>query len=498
MTLQTSLFLPQPGIKKDGTVFSSRSWVDGQWVRFQRGLPRKIGGYKQVITNLNNVPRKVFVVPNSPNFNVYVADYQTLQYFTMDQYANAIGGFNNRTPNPFSVNLNNNWKLDTMFSTTTSSSTLIAHAAQSLSSIDNTVETPVFYGDATGVGALLSTGHAVSGGFVILHPFLFMFGNDGDVRWTVPNDPTTILDAARVCGSKIVAGFSTRGGNTSPAGLLWALDSVIRVTQISTSAEPEFRFDTITDESSILSSSGIVEYDGYYYWVGLDRFYVYNGTVQELKNDMNSNYFFDNLNYQQRQKVWATKVPRFGEVWFFYPSGTSAECNSTVIYNIREDCWYSSTSSRSAGYFTQIFTNPIWTDNAAAPYSVWAHEMGTNQVNLDNSQAAIDSHIESPLFSNCAVNLNGQFTGVSKNIYLYTLEPDFIQSGAMSLIVNTRDYAASPPTMWPALAFNSDTRKIDLHIQGREVSLTIECAGIGSNFQMGQILITEKPGDDRP
>ena len=37
-----------PGIKRDGTKFEGNFYVDGQWVRFQRGLPRKIGGYRQI------------------------------------------------------------------------------------------------------------------------------------------------------------------------------------------------------------------------------------------------------------------------------------------------------------------------------------------------------------------------------------------------------------------------------------------------------------------
>lgn len=503
MTLKNSIFSAQPGIQRDGTQFASRRWIDGQWIRFQRGLPRKIGGYKQVLTGLPNVPRKVFLVPNSPNFNVYIADYQSLKFFLMDQYAYALGGLQDRTPADFFVSLNNNWKIDTMYSTTTKGSTLIAHASQSLSSIDSTIETPIFYGPATGVDPLSSTNIAISGGFVILHPYLFTFGNDGQVNVSEPSDPTTIMESYQVSGSKIVAGFTTRGGNTSPAGILWTLDSVIRVTQVSIQ-DIDFKFDTLTDESSILSSSGIVEYDGFYFWAGVDRFYVYNGTVQELPNDANLNYFFDNLNYSFRQKIWATKIPRFGEIWWHYPSVDSAtgECDSVLIYNVRESCWYDSNLGRGAGFYTQVFNKPVWTDNTAAPYSVWAHETGVNQVNLDGSQVAIDSHIESPIFSNCAVSLEGQAVGTDKNVYAYRFEPDFIQSGPMSVIVNTRSYANSQVTSTdstdPQFSFTSATEKLDLHVQGREMSIKIECNGLDSDFQMGQILLTQKIGDDRP
>jgi hypothetical protein len=38
--------ISKPGIKRDGTRLEGDNYVDGQWVRFQRGLPRKIAGYR--------------------------------------------------------------------------------------------------------------------------------------------------------------------------------------------------------------------------------------------------------------------------------------------------------------------------------------------------------------------------------------------------------------------------------------------------------------------
>jgi hypothetical protein len=88
--------------------------------------------------------------------------------------------------------------------------------------------------------------------------------------------------------------------------------------------------------------------------------------VKEIPNAMNQNYFFDNLNYDQRQKVWATKVPRFGEIWWFYPRGDATECTDAVIYNVRENTWYDAGEARgaqrSAGYFSQVFAYPVAAD----------------------------------------------------------------------------------------------------------------------------------------
>ena len=221
---------------------------------------------------------------------------------------------------------------------------------------------------------------SVSGGVVVLHPYIFVYGNDGLIKNCSAGDPNDWVSAdaneTNAATGKIVKGLPVRGGSNSPSGLFWSLDSLIRVSYAPQSlgvagtanfAAPTFwRYDIISSQTSILSSSSVIEYDGIYYWCGVDRFLLYNGVVKEIPNPMNQNWFFDNLNYSQRQKVWATKVPRFGEIWWFYPRGNSTECNDAVIYNVRENTWYDAGQAvgarRSAGYFSQVFAYPVQAD----------------------------------------------------------------------------------------------------------------------------------------
>jgi len=232
---------------------------------------------------------------------------------------------------------------------------------------------------ATLAAALLTFDNEVevSGGVVTLHPYVFVYGNNGLIRNCASGnfDDWVSADAntVNVATGKIVQGLPVRGGSNSPSGLFWSLDSLIRVSFAPTSlgvagtgnfAAPIFwRYDIISSQSSILSSQSVIEYDGIYYWCGTDRFLLYNGVVKEIPNPMNQNWFFDNLNYSQRQKVYATKVPRFGEIWWFYPRGTSEECNDAVIYNVREGVWYDVGTAlgarRTAGYFSQVFRFPV-------------------------------------------------------------------------------------------------------------------------------------------
>jgi len=352
----------QPGVQRDGTFFSTRNWTDSSWCRFYRGLPMKMGGYSRMFNGLDHIIRGTYIVPDIQNFNVYIGDQSSLKYFTIDSQGIPISGLIDRTPLLFNSSIYNEWTFDSMFSSVNNSGILIAFGAPNQFSIENNTNAPVYYGNLFDTTPLIPTGFSVSGGIVALHPFLFMFGNDGHVIWTAANDPTTILGEARVTDRKIVQGLATRGGNSSPAGLLWSLDSLIRVTQVGTNSV-EFAFDTVTGENSILSSNGVIEYDGIFYWAATDRFLMYNGVVQELPNSMNLNFFFNDLNFSQRQKVWATKFPKKGEIWWFYPSGSSLECDSAVIYNIRERTWYDTPINRSSGIFEQTFGFPIWTDN---------------------------------------------------------------------------------------------------------------------------------------
>ena len=219
------------------------------------------------------------------------------------------------------------------------------------------------------VTATFNNNVSVSGGVVSLHPYVFVYGNNGLIKNCSAGNAQDWVSAdaneVNVATGKIVQGLPVRGGSNAPSGLFWSLDSLIRVSYIGGAGTPPqyWRYDIISSQTSILSSQCAIEYDGIYYWIGVDRFLLYNGTVKEIPNDMNQNYFFDNLNYSQRQKVWATKVPRYGEIWWFYPRGNATECTDAIIFNVREQTWYDAGQAlgaqRSAGYFSQVFAYPV-------------------------------------------------------------------------------------------------------------------------------------------
>jgi len=439
MTAKVFALDTQPGIQRDGTVFDKMFYNDGEWVRFQRGRPRKVGGFRVISNQLTGPSRGIWVNPQNAFTSIFSGYNNGLQVLTIDN--NGVGaGVGDFTLSNFTASNLNLWQFDGFYDVGgTGVQSLVAHPGQNLVSIGNDNNTPVLIGDITAltmsqIGVFTASGTttnlsatvtlaasnpligagqtvtgtgipanttvvsistttlvlsntatasgtvtltfnnniAVSGGVVSLHPYLFVYGNNGLIQnCSAGNTDDWVsadANAVNVASGKIVQGLPVRGGSNAPSGLFWSLDSLIRVSFIGgTGTPPQYwRYDIISSQSSILSSQSAIEYDGVYYWCGVDRFLLYNGVVKEIPNTMNQNYFFDNLNYDQRQKVWVTKVPRFGEIWWFYPRGDATECTDAIIYNVRENTWYDAGEARgaqrSAGYFSQVFAYPVAAD----------------------------------------------------------------------------------------------------------------------------------------
>ena len=664
MTAKVTTLSVKPGIQRDGTRFASDIYIDGEWVRFQRGMPRKIGGYNGIFLNATGISRGM-TMSSDNGLNYVVSGYNNgLEQWSTDNddgvgfgpttlypigaiatlsltnagalYTNgtytgvalqggagtgaiatvviaatvvssvtvtttgtgyqigdvltvlaaSVGGTGSGytgTVGSLSYYSNNNlnlWQFDIGYdSTGGGTNQLIAHPGLNLVAIDNTTNTRPLFGafpsvtnqmspvgvftaagttngtttftlaasnaavgagvSITGAGiptgttvvsvvgtavtmsaaatasasitATFDNNISVSGGVVMLHPYLFVYGNNGLIQNCAAGDfnnwTSSDSNANNVSTGKIVKGLPIRGGTTSPSGLFWSLDSVIRVSYSPTTVGGltfYWRYDLLTSQTSIMSSQCVIEYDGIFYWCGVDRFLCYNGVVQEIPNTINQNYFFDNLNYSQRQKVWVSKVPRYGEIWWFYPKGDATECTDAIIYNVREKTWYDAGQSpgarRSAGAFSEVFRYPVWSGNEVntqGKYTIWQHEKGVNQIYLTNVNA-----IRS-MFETCNLGLvtggpgNPQIVGDNLWARIDRVEPDFVQDGDMNVVVTGKGYANDDDIESAPYVFDSATLKVDMREQRRELRLRFESNTQNGNYQMGRVLISVEGGDVR-
>ena len=594
------------GIKRDGTKFEGDFYTDGQWVRFQRGLPRKIGGYRSINKYLTEISRgfnsftqqslqychsggastverftidssknssiissrtpvgvgatgtvtlttggagsvdsvtvngvtvtsgsvafttdlpttatavaaNITAFTSTPNYSaVAVGAVITITAATVGQATNGfvvvastttitstvtnmVGGLDALTNSVY-----NQWMFQTSYDASTTDNSLIAHVAPNLGCVCNDTGGQIFFGDILGTGALieipLPAGANATGGIVMMFPYLMYYGTAGVVGWSIPGTPSDLSGAgsgiARVWGQKIVKGMPLRAGSgTAPAGIFWAYDAVIRAT--FTGGATIFQFDIIATDTSIMSPDSIVDYDGMFFWAGVDRFLMFNGVVREVPNQLNLNWFFDNINASQRSKVFAFKVPHFGEIWFCYPRDDATECTHAVVYNVRETTWYDTelpSSGRASGGYNNGFAAPLLTDciPTSSGYRVWIHEQGVDE---------IDGQVASPIESYFeTADLSSLAQGKNEYVRITTIEPDFLQNGPMTVQVTGRANARAPEVyssefIFPESAVEPHEQIVMLKEQRRELRVRFESNAVGGDYQMGQIIGHVDSGD---
>lgn len=499
------------GIKRDNTQFQGDYYTDGEWCRFYRQLPKKIGGYQSVYDQYEGIIRGQAVnIPNGNLNYIYTGSQST---FNMLQTTSdgMPGPAADRTPAGFVADVNNEWKITSIYNSAGTDMAVVAMATSTLSNIADETDRPIYYGVHTAATALTTLGLSVSGGVVALPPYLFAYGSDGYLAWSDKNNIANIGGAgtgdagdARICATKVVHGIPIRGGSTnSPSGLFWSLDTLQRVSYVG--GDLIFSNDTLATDISILSTNAVVDYNGVIYWPGVDRFLMYNGTVQEVPNDLNLDFFYQNYNKAYPEKIWAFKVPRYGEIWYCFPFGNSTEANWAIVQNVREGTWYDTPlpeGGRSAGIDPKsTFPYPMMfgvKQSDAGRYSLWMHEIGVDKI-IGSQALAIRS-----FFETCNVDFMAEgpfvqgWTGKNKWVRVIRMEPDFVQTGNLTFTLKGRKYAMAPDDPSASYVYDGTNEfKIDSRKQYRQLRLNVESNVQGGDYYLGQMTWELAEGDVR-
>ena len=513
--------LSQPGIKRDGTLYDGRNYTDGLWCRFQRGKPRKMGGYRAVTSLLNGICRGMNLYPSNTSTYVHSGWYGGIDQVALDASGLAMAAPTSRTPAGFVSDAENTWSLTAMYNSAGTNTAIIGVATPDLTNIANTTRRAIWYGDiVTGAALVQLAGTDVpastAGGVCFVAPYLFVYDLDGYATWSAPNDPTDFSTASggggptggRVSATKVIYGCVARGGaGNSPSALFWTLDSVVRASFVGGSAI--FSFDTVSSSTSIISKNAVIEYDGVYYWAGLDRFLMYTGVVQEMPNDMNLNWFFDGMNWDHHEKTFSFKTSRFGEIGFAYPRVPNTEPSHAVIYNVREKTWYDTelpNGGRSAWAFSQQVRFPVMggVEVASGKYKLWQHEFGTDEV-VGAQVNAVRSYFDT---GNWALMDDSMQVSapMDKNVTIDRVEPDFNLTGALGITVIGRAYAMAPDVTGQTYSFdpaNFDADNFETFVQyvrdqRRQMRLRFESNVVGGSYEMGNTVGLLGIGDGHP
>ena len=526
----------KPGIKRDGTAFQPEYCTDGQWVRFQRGKIRKIGGMKGVL--LRNPPfsaSNIVLLPNQNNDNIFVYVAHTrgvISFIITQDIALARGGTdvvsNFDVPRAL-------WQSEIVVNPADNQRYIVYIASNNGQDIAENTLARFFNSRLYFPGAnenFIGINPLSNGGMCYSAPYLFLYGSNGIVQYsqannpfdfTITNNPANSAGTLTISNDKVIYGRPIRGGANSPSILFWTLSSVVRIVNIGQD-QVQFQKDVISKSSSILSSRCVVEYDGLFFWPGTDRFFVYNGIVTEVVNTMSLNYFYDNVDMNYRQKVFGVKNPRYGEIWWFYPekgqdpNAVGGVRNTrALIYNKNENSWYDTAISRDCGVFSEDFGfmatygRILTLPNDLGTY-LWKHELPTCTEDITipgpvRSQLPIPSFFKTPTFSFAAFNPTNQ-PGIDRWTELKRIEPDFKITGVntasenLTFTINTKQYAESVEVIGNPIVITGgiDTDNLvknDLAIQGRHITFTFNITGQGAMVEVGNILLLISIGDGK-
>jgi hypothetical protein len=506
---KTQLMVSMPGVERDGTQLARRTHIDAQWCRWYQNRPRKMLGYREQVRDVPALVRAMDLFSNDGASYVHLGTGDGISRYAIDNSTGITTGIIDRTPAGFVPDATWNWQFAEMFDTAGGSTQLFALGTPSASSITTSTAYPLYYGDILTTSALTAVpGVTASGGVCAVPNFLLVYGHDGYVQWSVPGNPLDFTGVgsgdSRPVASKIVRGMTLRG-QSGPAVILWSLDSVI-IGQYDPTIEG-FTFTTLTATASVLSSNGIVEHNGIYYWATSSGFSQFSGVVRDMPNDNNRQWFLDNLNFAQRQKVFAFKIPRWNEIWWCFPYGDATECTHAVVYNYLQNIWYDTVlpnGGRTAAYYEYIFAYPLMAgselNDDTGGYSVWQHEFGFNEVSGPQSTSkAVKSWYKTAEFSFVEPQQPGQL-GDDRAISYSIMEPDFDHQGDITFRVYSRANARARETVSDSFSIpdhTTDMQLLNFKWTGRLNSFYIESNTLDGNYITGSPVIHFLPSDGR-
>ena len=337
-------------------------------------------------------------------------------------------------------------------------------------------------------------------GSAVLDPMLIRWSSQNDVyNWTP--DATNQAGFVRLShGSQIITTVQTR------QEIVVITDSSVYSLQY---LGPPYVWapQLLGDNISIMSPNAAVIASGVVYWMGVDKFYVYDGRVQTLNCDLRR-YVFQDLNQTQALQVFCGTNEGFNEVWWFYCSANSSSIDKYVIYNYLEKVWYYGTMARTAWLDSGLLAFPIAAvyTSATTTGNIVYHEDGIND-NTAGTDAAISAYISSSEFD----------IGDGHNFgFVWRVLPDLTFSDSTNSPANAvpkvtmtlygltnsgsgRTSSASQP-VYSSSAYDITeefTGQIYTRMRGRQMIFKVESNQINTAWQLGAPRIDIRPDGRR-
>lgn len=382
-----------PGQYRNGTEYQSQGrWRDGNLVRWHEGALRPVGGWRQrgtvdidgVVRNIaawedNTGSRRLALGTHSKlyamNVSNTVSDITPAGFTAGVVDATGFTGYGGSTYGTGLYGLPSQEATDITPATTW----CLENWGQYLLAMtpyDGKIYEWQLDG-ATPAAVLSNAPTGCSGMMVTEERFVFAFGagtNPRNVAWSDRennNDwtPTATNEAGDIeiqTNGVIMKGLRTRGQSL----ILTSQDA-----HTATYQGPPFvyGFERVGTSCGLIAPNAAASVDAGVIWMGNRSFFIYaGGAVQALPCEV-SDYVFSDMNTDQSSKVHAVVNSRFNEIWWFYPSGNSVECDRYVAFDYAENIWMTGEIDRTAGVDRGAFRYPLW---IAADGVLYEQEVG--------------------------------------------------------------------------------------------------------------------------
>jgi hypothetical protein len=259
----------------------------------------------------------------------------------------------------------------------------------------------------------------------------------------------------------------------------------------------------VGENISIASQNAVAYANGVAFWMGIDKFYMYDGRAQPLPCNLRK-FIFNDFNTAQYRQVFAGTVESYHEVWWFYCSAESDTADRYVVYNYLDNIWYYGTMDRTA-----------WLDSGLRDYPLAA----TYSNNLVNQEEGVDDNelgASTPIHayaSTAEFDLDDghQFNFIWRVLPDITFDGSTIESpsAVMTLLPmqNSGSGYNSPAsvggsnngtiTRSAVLPIEKFTEQINTRVRGRQMTMKIESTEAGVTWQLGSPRLDMRPDGRR-
>ena len=255
------------------------------------------------------------------------------------------------------------------------------------------------------------------------------------------------------------------------------------------------------DNISILGQNAAAQASGVVYWMGVDKFYSYDGRLQTLNCDLRR-FVYQDINLSQNQQAFAGTNEGFNEVWWFYCSANSLTVDRYVIYNYVEKVWYYGTMARTAWIDSGLLDFPV-----AATYT---YNLVNQEYGLDNNETGTPAGIEAYISSSEFDIDDGDRFG-----FVWRMLPDLTFSGSDASPTPQVVYTLYPMqnsgsgtgtavvkpvselTGAPYTVTEGFTGQINTRVRGRQLILKVSSTNLGTAWQLGATRIDIRPDGRR-